>query len=280
MDRKIILPGTNSNLRELCLKKQSMLQIPQISPQPLALPFEKVKNGDNYLQLPKIDAREIKMLWFSDYWDGPLKGILRYQGKEYLYHMVDHNVARASESLEYIFAQDFLESLAEHDALVPAKIIHETNCGFYFFWDQESVYKGMAFISPEFSFYSFDKFNEDRVGKYTGDLYYDVDKDSQIAGILRSIKDYYEPTNLPEEILKLQSFLKETWFRRYLIVELTPDQLKEERDLHDLSREKGDNQCDLSNPEIYRPTEQVAEFNAARKPLDLSMNKVIGWFEQ
>src|SRR6266498_2506822 len=37
---------------------------------------------DDYRQLPQIDEKDIRLLWHNGYYDGPLNGILLYQGKK------------------------------------------------------------------------------------------------------------------------------------------------------------------------------------------------------
>ncbi len=42
----------------------------------------------NYLQLPRIERADVKLLWADGYWDGPLSGVLLYQGREYWFQMI------------------------------------------------------------------------------------------------------------------------------------------------------------------------------------------------
>ena len=37
----------------------------------------------NYLLTPTIERNEVKLLWASDYWDGPLSGMLEYKSQPY-----------------------------------------------------------------------------------------------------------------------------------------------------------------------------------------------------
>lgn len=77
------------------------------------------------------------------------------------------------------------------------------------------------------------------------------------------------------------------WYRRFVIVRLTPEQLAEECKWHELFCEKVGVHTDydasgtrrLGN---LRPREQWREFYEAyeaRRPLDLAENEVLGWFE-
>ena len=36
-------------------------------------------------RLPRIPAEEVRLLWVSDFWDGPLEGIAEYRGERCLY---------------------------------------------------------------------------------------------------------------------------------------------------------------------------------------------------
>lgn len=38
---------------------------------------------------PEINARDVRILWHVDYWDGPLSGIASYAGKMHWFHVVD-----------------------------------------------------------------------------------------------------------------------------------------------------------------------------------------------
>jgi hypothetical protein len=41
------------------------------------------------IQFPKFNYSEVKRLWYVDYYDGPLSGIMDYHGKLYWYEMID-----------------------------------------------------------------------------------------------------------------------------------------------------------------------------------------------
>jgi hypothetical protein len=41
--------------------------------------------------LPQIARQAVRLLWHDDYWDGPLSGMLLYQGKEYWFQMIAEN---------------------------------------------------------------------------------------------------------------------------------------------------------------------------------------------
>jgi len=77
------------------------------------------------------------------------------------------------------------------------------------------------------------------------------------------------------------------WFRRFLVVRLTDEQLREETSWHELFREKVGTHTDYDEEEkrqvgALRPKETHHEFYDAykdRQPWDLSDNTVLGWFE-
>lgn len=53
--------------------------------------FEAVRDDATktlYKQLPRIKRSEIRMLWHTSYWDGPLAGHVLYQGKQYWFNCV------------------------------------------------------------------------------------------------------------------------------------------------------------------------------------------------
>jgi hypothetical protein len=77
------------------------------------------------------------------------------------------------------------------------------------------------------------------------------------------------------------------WYRRFVVVRLTPAQLAEEERWHELFRENVGGHTDYGASGTrpvgdLRPREQWREFYDAyerRQPLDLSDNEVLGWFE-
>lgn len=134
-------------------------------------------NDQSYLRLPRLDRSQVSLLWFAEYYDGPMSGLLETGGRKY--------------------------------------------------W----------FQAPK-----------DYLGRYD---------------------------EIGDEV------------RHYLVIELSPEQLAEEEEWHDLFREKVGTQYDPYenvHPPVeryLRPQEMHAEyFDAAesRTPLDLSQNRVIGWF--
>lgn len=81
------------------------------------------------------------------------------------------------------------------------------------------------------------------------------------------------------------------WFDywvRYLLVELSDDQITEEDCLHELFRQKVGTYCDYDEQEqrrvgVLKPQEVWTEFfetTKKRKPRDFSQNYVLGWFER
>lgn len=77
------------------------------------------------------------------------------------------------------------------------------------------------------------------------------------------------------------------WYRRFVIVRLTPEQLAEVHYWHDLFRKHVGWNTDFvkSDPSYYKglqPREQWEKFYqpySKRAPLDLSTNEVLCWFE-
>jgi hypothetical protein len=78
------------------------------------------------------------------------------------------------------------------------------------------------------------------------------------------------------------------WYARFLVIELTDEQLQEEKYWNDLFRQKVGTHWDYDENGKYtkgelRPREMWEKFYSAvkdRKPLDLSDNTVVGWFER
>jgi hypothetical protein len=77
------------------------------------------------------------------------------------------------------------------------------------------------------------------------------------------------------------------WYRRFAIVRLSPEQLAEECRWHELFRSNVGVHTDYDafgkrQIDAVRPREQWGEFYDAykgRRPLDLSEDEVLGWFE-
>lgn len=44
-----------------------------------------------YLQVPQIDRAEVRLLWHSDFWDGPRSGMLVFRGEECWFEVVAEN---------------------------------------------------------------------------------------------------------------------------------------------------------------------------------------------
>jgi hypothetical protein len=47
--------------------------------------------GDRYLSAPRIAGDEVQLLWPSDYWDGPLSGLLVFRGERCWFQNVAEN---------------------------------------------------------------------------------------------------------------------------------------------------------------------------------------------
>ena len=75
----------------------------------------------------------------------------------------------------------------------------------------------------------------------------------------------------------------DTLSRRFLVLELSPQQLAEEEYWHELFREKVGTHCDYDEAHLeVKPQEKHHEFYEAyqkRAKPDYSTNRVIGWFE-
>lgn len=76
------------------------------------------------------------------------------------------------------------------------------------------------------------------------------------------------------------------WYRRFLLVRLSEQQLHDEEWWHELFRQHVGTHTDYNradgDPGTVHPQSQHAKFYAPyskRVPLDLSQNEVIGWFE-
>jgi len=128
--------------------------------------------ADNYRTLPQIPRADVTLLWYSDFWDGPITGLLLWRGERVWFQMIDEN--------------------AEHEA----------------------------------------------------------------------------------------------WYRRFLLIRLSEQQLRDEVWWHELFRRHVGTHTDYDraegDPGTVRPREQWAAFYdpySKRAPLDLSQNEVLGWFE-
>ncbi|HNT76083.1 MAG TPA: hypothetical protein PKH77_13800 [Anaerolineae bacterium] len=139
-----------------------------------------------YRQLPQIDVKEVRMLWHCAYWDGPLDGILLYQGKLHWFQIF------------YTLRTDEMQSRVDEENIA---------------WN-----------------------------------------------------DY---------------------FVRYLIIELSEEQIKEEEYWHGLFRQKVGTHTDYDENGhrtigALAPKDMWSEFYEAyktRTPRDLSNNQIVGWFE-
>jgi hypothetical protein len=49
----------------------------------------ELSQKDDYLNLPQVSKSEIRLLWHSGYWDGPLSGLLLSQGEKYWFQLAD-----------------------------------------------------------------------------------------------------------------------------------------------------------------------------------------------
>jgi hypothetical protein len=46
------------------------------------LTLADITNRENYLRAPRIARDEVRLLWHTDFWDGPRSGMLVYRGEE------------------------------------------------------------------------------------------------------------------------------------------------------------------------------------------------------
>jgi hypothetical protein len=143
--------------------------------------LQDITSGCDYRDLPRIASEAVTLLWHDDFWDGPLSGLLLWQGERCWFQM----------------------------------------------------------------------------------------------------REEYEPPEGAETA-------PWPWYRRYLVIRLTPDQLREEEYWHDLFRKcigthtdyRSDGQREVG---AVHPKEQHAEFYdpySKRVPMDLTQNEVVGWFER
>jgi len=50
-----------------------------------------ITGPDQYLRAPRIDRAEVRLLWHSDYWDGPRSGMLVLLGEECWFQVVSES---------------------------------------------------------------------------------------------------------------------------------------------------------------------------------------------
>jgi hypothetical protein len=50
-----------------------------------------ITGAEEVMRVPRIDREEVRLLWHSDYWDGPLSGMLAYRGEECWFEAVAEN---------------------------------------------------------------------------------------------------------------------------------------------------------------------------------------------
>lgn len=49
------------------------------------------RSVDGYLRVPQVERDEVRLLWYSDYWDGPQSGMLIFGGKQCWFEVVVEN---------------------------------------------------------------------------------------------------------------------------------------------------------------------------------------------
>ena len=76
---------------------------------------EVVSVKDGYRSLPKLPKTFVRLLWHSDYWDGPLSGLLEYEGKKYWYAKCDENDADESWYRRFLTIELSEEQIAEEE---------------------------------------------------------------------------------------------------------------------------------------------------------------------
>ena len=47
---------------------------------------------NQYIQLPKLNRNEIEILFVSDFWDGPMTGMLFYRSKKYWFEVCSESI--------------------------------------------------------------------------------------------------------------------------------------------------------------------------------------------
>lgn len=53
--------------------------------------YSEVKITKNISLLPKINEKDLKFLWYNDWWDGPISGMLTYQNKKYWFDILSED---------------------------------------------------------------------------------------------------------------------------------------------------------------------------------------------
>lgn len=57
--------------------------------------------------MSKISRDQVKFLWHSNYWDGPLSGMCLYQGQKYWFEIIDEFWSPKPDEVEENFSDDY-----------------------------------------------------------------------------------------------------------------------------------------------------------------------------
>lgn len=75
--------------------------------------FADLKHRQDYLKLPHIERREIRLLWHADFWDHPLNGMLLYKNVRYWFENCE--TAEKDQHIHYLIVELSPEQF-EHEA--------------------------------------------------------------------------------------------------------------------------------------------------------------------
>jgi hypothetical protein len=96
--------------------------------------LSELSGPEDYLDLPHLDKRDIRMVWHSDFWDVPISGLLLYHGEKYWFQTAGDIRYSDSSGTIYLVVQLSRQQLEEeeywHD-LFRQKVGNHTDYGEY-----------------------------------------------------------------------------------------------------------------------------------------------------
>lgn len=69
----------------------------------------------DYEQYPERQLREIRLLWHSDYWDGPLSGLLLLDGRKYWFQIAEEDFEPTLTNRHFLIIELTDKQLAEEE---------------------------------------------------------------------------------------------------------------------------------------------------------------------
>tara|TARA_Y100000310_G_scaffold124700_1_gene123419 strand:+ start:42289 stop:43032 length:744 start_codon:yes stop_codon:yes gene_type:complete len=244
--------------------------------------FEDFLAEKNYSLVKEVSG--VQILWHSSYYDGYKSGMCLFENNKRWVEMIEEKQPYDCSPEVAALTKNFLCSLQDNKALTIKPVIQATEEGdveIYFFGDFGTI--NVNIFVDEGLFYMA-KIDEEKIEKLLPN--YNLEENDWLVNELKKYADDQVDMQPILHSLDDISSSEKNWHRRFAIIELTHNQIKEEEYWHQLFSEYVGTHCDYTNGkrnhEGVKPREThhlYYDKAKKRKKVDLSQNTILAWYE-